>query len=223
MSKPAKTVLATSTCGLAIVLLSFGSAEFQPDGLAMLKNLRQLETLSFYMCEGINDEGIQHLANLTGLKYLRIYSERRPPKPQLCVTDAGLAHLEKLVKLETLDLFGHDLSDASLSVLTGDRIARASAERPRFHRCGPRRPGATPQTPHPPSLWNRSDCERRCGIEKSATRTPDRNWGPPGSQVTRWFARFFKAKSVTRKNRAAASVRSGKTLFWGQFVRCRLS
>jgi len=98
--------------------LSFGSAEFQSDGLAMLKDLRQLETLGFYMCEGINDEGIQHLANLTGLKYLRIYSERRPSKPQLCVTDTGLARLEKLVKLETLDLFGHDLSDASLGVLT---------------------------------------------------------------------------------------------------------
>jgi hypothetical protein len=102
--------------------LFFGRAEFQPEGLAMLKDLRQLETLSFYMCQGIDDEGVSHLANLAGLRELRIYSEeilRRPPKPQECVTDAGLAQLEGLVKLEVLDLFGHDLSDASLRVLTG--------------------------------------------------------------------------------------------------------
>jgi hypothetical protein len=102
--------------------LMFSGAEFQADGLAMLKDLGQLESLRFYDCRGITDDGVRHLAGLTGLKRLSFYSEailRRPPDAQRCVTDGGVAHLKQLVGLESLDLFGHDLSDASVAILAG--------------------------------------------------------------------------------------------------------
>jgi hypothetical protein len=102
--------------------LFFSGSELQPASLAMLEDLRQLENLGFYMCEGINDEGVKHVAGLTGLQWLRIYHEailRGPPEPRQCVTDAGFAHLEKLINLQELDLFGQDLSDTSVKVLTG--------------------------------------------------------------------------------------------------------
>lgn len=100
--------------------LFFCGTEFQAEGLATLKDFRQLESLTFYDCRGITDEGVRHLAGLTGLKSLSFYSERRHRQPdaERCVTDAGVAHLKRLVRLEHLDLFGHDLSDASVEFLT---------------------------------------------------------------------------------------------------------
>jgi WD40 repeat protein len=102
--------------------LWFSSAEFQPDGFAGLKELDQLEFLTFRDCRGITDDQIRHLAGLTNLKRLSFYTEemlRRPPGREQCLTDAGLAHLRQLTRLEHLDLFGHDLSDASAPILAG--------------------------------------------------------------------------------------------------------
>jgi hypothetical protein len=101
--------------------LSFGGAEFQAPALGTLKDLTQLEALTFYNCRGITDEGVKHLAGLTQLKSLSFYSEQlfRPREAQWRVTDAGVAQLKRLVWLEHLDLFGHDLSDRSVNVLTG--------------------------------------------------------------------------------------------------------
>ena len=101
-------------------ILMFSGVEFQADGLATLKDLGQLESLTFYDCRGITDEGVSHLARLTGLKRLSFYSERlrRQPDAEQCITDAGVAHLKRLIRLEHLDLFGHDLSDASVELLS---------------------------------------------------------------------------------------------------------
>jgi F-box and leucine-rich repeat protein 14 len=88
--------------------------------MATLKALGQLESLTFYDCRGITDEGVSHLAELTGLKSLRFQSERllrRPRETGPCITDAGVAHFKRLVQLEHLDLFGHDVSDASVGIL----------------------------------------------------------------------------------------------------------
>ena len=100
--------------------LMFSGTEFQADGLATLKDLGRLESLTFNDCRGITDEGVAHLAGLTGLKTLGLYSERllrRPPEAGPCVTDAGVAHLKRLIRLEHLDLFGHNVSDASVGIL----------------------------------------------------------------------------------------------------------
>ena len=102
--------------------LMFSRAELQVDGLVILKDLDQLEALTFYDCRGITDEGVRHLGGLIGLKRLSFYSNeilRRPPDAQRCITDGGVVHLKRLVRLESLDLFGHDLSDASVPILTG--------------------------------------------------------------------------------------------------------
>jgi hypothetical protein len=102
--------------------LFFSGAEFGSNGLAMLKDLDQLESLLLQECRGITDDGVQHLAGLTGLTRLSLYNEEivhRPPDPQRCVTDAGVAHLTRLTRLEHLDLFGQDLSDASVPILIG--------------------------------------------------------------------------------------------------------
>ena len=102
--------------------LWFSGAEFERDGLARLKELNQLESLTFRDCHGITDDGVRHLAGLTNLKRLSFYTEetlRRPPDRGQCLTDAGLAHLKPLNRLEYLDLFGHDVSDASVPILAG--------------------------------------------------------------------------------------------------------
>jgi len=88
--------------------------------LASLNDLSQMESLTFYNCRGITDEGVSHLVGLTGLKILSFYSEQlhRPPAAQWRITDAGVAHLKRLVRLEDMNLFGHDLSDASVGILS---------------------------------------------------------------------------------------------------------
>ena len=101
--------------------LSFNGVTFSARTLATLKDLSQLERLYFRDCRGITDEGVKHLVGLTQLKALSFYSEQllRPGEAQSQVTDAGVTYLKQLVRLEELDLFGHDLSDRSVEVLTG--------------------------------------------------------------------------------------------------------
>src|SRR5437899_10929575 len=108
----------------------------------MLKDLRQLETLGFYMCEVINYEGIPAPGESHGLKispYLQRtlaaqaatvrYGRRPCPPREACQTG------------DVRPLWARSERCEPQRVDRDDRIARVGAERPRFHRCGPQRPG----------------------------------------------------------------------------------
>jgi hypothetical protein len=98
--------------------LGFSSSVFEAGSLAAVRNLTQLESLHMWGCRGIGDEDLSHLTGLRNLKWLSFYVEEDPDdRTSVRITDVGVAHLKGLAKLEYLDLYGHDVSDASLPVL----------------------------------------------------------------------------------------------------------
>jgi hypothetical protein len=89
-------------------------------GLAFFESLTNLKGLHCYCCSGITDRGMEHLANLQSLTYLRLYREDTLLKPDLkveTVTNAGLKHLKNLNKLEYLQIYGQNITDDGLKDL----------------------------------------------------------------------------------------------------------
>ncbi len=84
-----------------------GCRDISPAGFAPLKNLPELESLSF-SCTPISDPGLEHIANLHNLRFLQIYDETwygitSADVPH--ITDDGLVSLANLENLESLHLY----------------------------------------------------------------------------------------------------------------------
>ena len=95
--------------------------ELTPAGLAPLRDLQNLESLSFY-CTPISDDGLRHFAGLRGLKFLNLDSGKITRNGMILgprLTDAGLKHIEGLVNLESLTISGQGITDAGLAHLKG--------------------------------------------------------------------------------------------------------
>lgn len=71
-----------------------------------LGNFTHLTSLYVVRCPGVTDAGIQHLSNLTRLRFLNLMATS--------ITDDGLAHLSKLTNLVELTLSNTSVSDAGL-------------------------------------------------------------------------------------------------------------
>lgn len=99
------------------------------NGLASLSNLGNLKKLSLKDINGVSDNGLKYLAELTslealilpytisdnGLAYLKNLTKLKELELQnASITDAGLVHLKKLSSLETLDLSGTRISHEGL-------------------------------------------------------------------------------------------------------------
>jgi hypothetical protein len=79
-------------------------------GLASVKALRQLRRLT--LPAGVSDEGLVHLAEMTGLEELSLGGQEK-------LTGVGLKHLAKLSKVKNLYLGGTGVTDDGLAGLTG--------------------------------------------------------------------------------------------------------
>ncbi|MBA2368359.1 MAG: hypothetical protein H0V82_04960 [Candidatus Protochlamydia sp.] len=88
------------------------SNKVSDQGLAHLKGLSALQTLSLDGCTKITDAGLAHINGLSGLKTLNLNKCRK-------ITDAGLAHLSKLSALQKLNLKECTITDADLAPLKG--------------------------------------------------------------------------------------------------------
>ena len=88
--------------------LMMRGVKVSPDGLAYLKNLKSLKELNASL--SMDDAGMVHLKDLTGLKRLHLYSNQG-------ITDAGIAHITDLTGLEALSLQFTKITDAGLSSL----------------------------------------------------------------------------------------------------------
>jgi len=89
-----------------VVSIIFGDQSVTDAGLAHLKPLTNLTTLSLWTAMRVGDAGLAHLQTLTNLTLLNLNATQ--------VTDAGLAHLKPLTKLTYLNLAGTQISDAGL-------------------------------------------------------------------------------------------------------------
>ena len=101
--------------------LEFIRLSIDSDGLACLKDLTQLERLSFSGCYGLSDQGVAHLQGLKNLKYLDLGSDpfiTKAPKENH-LTDASLKHLAGLTRLEHLYLDKAKITDEELKHLSG--------------------------------------------------------------------------------------------------------
>ena len=86
---------------------AIGSGHSRPRSINILK---WLETLNASLI--VKDAGMIHLAELTSLRKLGLYSN-----PE--ITDAGVVHLRNLTSLETLQLQFTKISDRGLGHLEG--------------------------------------------------------------------------------------------------------
>ena len=105
----------------ALRTLSISDSDIEDGSLVCLKDATQIEGMSFSGCRGISDKGVENFRGLTNLKSLDLrnerFTEREPKAPR--ITDAGLAHLAGLTKLEYLNLMGHPITDDGLRYLSG--------------------------------------------------------------------------------------------------------
>ena len=100
--------------------ISLTHMEIDDRGLACFESLANLKRLHCYVCGGITDRGMEHLANLKDLTFLRLYREDTLLKPDLkvpTVTNDGLKYLKNLTKLEYLQIFGQNITDDGLANL----------------------------------------------------------------------------------------------------------
>jgi hypothetical protein len=118
--------------------LSMRNAAVTDAGIAKLKRLSRLKIL-YIGRAGLGDESLRHLASLPKLEYLLLPGNNFTDKGLYYlrdmtslrvlafdsnkgqITDAGLAHLKKLTKLEELVLIGTQVTDAGLDYLKGLR------------------------------------------------------------------------------------------------------
>jgi Leucine-rich repeat (LRR) protein len=105
----------------ALKTLDFIDSDIDDGGLACVKELTQVERMSFFGSRGLSDVGVSHLKDLTNLTLLDLRNESftatEPRTPR--ITDAGLGHLAGLSKLEYLNLQGQHITDAGLKHLKG--------------------------------------------------------------------------------------------------------
>lgn len=85
-------------------------------GLESLSRWSQVEALMINSSRGITDDGLAHLACMTQLKHLWFVAEGGGT---LSVSDAGLAHLGQVPRLESVMVSGVGISDAGLKHLEG--------------------------------------------------------------------------------------------------------
>lgn len=85
-------------------------------GLESLSRWSQVEALMINSSHGITDDGLAHLAGMTQLKHLWFVAEGGG---RLSVSDAGLAHLRQVPRLESVMVIGVGISDAGLKHLEG--------------------------------------------------------------------------------------------------------
>jgi hypothetical protein len=83
--------------------------------LATLRELENVESVSFTNCGRITDAGLAAFESLTTLKHLDLGGDAWPPH----ITDAGLDHLKGLTSLISLSLVGTQITDAGLAKLAG--------------------------------------------------------------------------------------------------------
>ncbi len=105
-----------------LTTVTFSSMSIPRGGLVKLRELRGLQRLIFLSCSGIRDEDLKPLGELHGLKRLSFNSENygdHLPAAGTSITDAGVAHLQSLKQLVSLDLVGQEISDRSLPILLG--------------------------------------------------------------------------------------------------------
>ncbi|PQO48215.1 COR domain-containing protein, partial [Blastopirellula marina] len=76
-----------------------GCERIENEGLALLKELKQLNTLDLSWCKRIENEGLAHLKELKQLQTLNLSGCKQ-------IESAGLAHLKDLKQLQTLHLGG---------------------------------------------------------------------------------------------------------------------
>ena len=89
--------------------LNLGDTGVTDSGLAHLKNLNGLRTLSLRDNQSVIGAGSEYLENLKGLQSLDL--------ARADATDAGIEHLKGLNRLQTLDLSGTRVTDAALEYL----------------------------------------------------------------------------------------------------------
>jgi hypothetical protein len=82
------------------------------DGIARLGVLRSLQRLDIKSMAGVNDRTLEVIGECADLSSLTLWDCRE-------ITDAGVAHLAPLVKLEQLNLSGSQLTDAGMVHLSG--------------------------------------------------------------------------------------------------------
>jgi hypothetical protein len=103
-----------------IIDLQLGNSSFLTDaGLEHLSRMPQLQSLDLGGPRGaITDRGLQVLQNLRDLRRLHLYWQQN-------ISDAGMAHLAALDKLESVDLMGTPAGDAAIRALAGKSQLRS--------------------------------------------------------------------------------------------------
>lgn len=76
---------------------------------AGLKDLNSLQGLHLSFNQNLTDTGLEHLKDLTNLKYLHLRNTQ--------ITDAGLKHLEGLTNLKVLGLKTTKVTDGGVDTL----------------------------------------------------------------------------------------------------------
>ncbi|MAR13487.1 MAG: hypothetical protein CL681_26380, partial [Blastopirellula sp.] len=94
---------------------------FTDDGMARLKTIERLHTVSFYLPH-ISNEGLSHLKTLPHLRHIQIFHSPRISRHT--ITDAGMKHLRGLPHLEGIQLTNARITDAGLGQLKGLRNLR---------------------------------------------------------------------------------------------------
>ena len=92
-------------------ILRLGGCPITNKGAASLRQLNSIEELPISSVE-FNDDGMQHLAHLTNLRFLFLGG------PGSRITDAGVEHLAQLRSLEALSLTDTQITDVSLQHLS---------------------------------------------------------------------------------------------------------
>ena len=86
------------------------SHKISGDGLSHLKSARRLQTFSMVDCPRVGDDALDAVGELSNLSFLKLWN--------LPINDAGLAHLNRLVKLQTLCICSSQWTGAGLASLT---------------------------------------------------------------------------------------------------------
>jgi hypothetical protein len=89
-------------------------------GLANIEELTDLEQLDLSTCRGVDDDAMACLAGLRNLVELKLHGGRFS-RAYRNVTGAGVAHLEKLTKLQRLEMTAMNGTDYDLHTLTSLR------------------------------------------------------------------------------------------------------
>ncbi len=77
--------------------------------LAHLRNLKNLQSMSYDFSRQITDEGLEHLSALKSLQRLNLQDSE--------ITDQGLVHVEKMKGLKELSLYGTKVSPTAVKRL----------------------------------------------------------------------------------------------------------